>query len=1067
MKRKSNLTLSFRAVVMLLVMLLATVAQTTRAENTMYVIAEEIGGTISIGQRDENNIPSSNFTAYNIRLTFYYGERPSGYTEGSTVWSQRTASIGGSCIFDVPTSADTPAWFVSISKKDAARRQEAVVEVLFDPSFAAAKPTSTAYWFQYMKNLRGLNLNDLDVSKLTNAKYMFHRCTNLKYIYCESNWDRSKLSTSSSMFGECTSLPGYNAHKVDKAKAKPQPDGYFTTIGLTYNTAGGYYEINDEQDLIDLGDFVGGCSANHCEGKTFKLTADLDFTNMPNRSVNGNSGNFHPIGLVEDASFNGCFSGHFDGQNHTIKGLSYTNKMTSGTNNNAPVGLFKKVYGSNAVVERVLLIDPQMSGRASGCGGIAGDIDNGATIRNCTVLGGSIVHVNGVSGGIVGAYSNNATTIEGCTVIGTSVQDGMIIGSARSQNTIKDCIYYAPDGKGICSNYYTDGGGNQRVYQLTLDDGITATDATYSNALLPGKAYYASGATVSLDADRPGYMFKAYESSEATITGNTFTMPANDVSVTATWYDLAHFGYNEDPLVDGSAEHPYVISTTDGWNQLCDALDDNTTWNHFTGKTVKLGADITVSRIAGSNSHDFSGTFDGAGHKLTVNLTGTGNYTAPFYYLKPQSDDESVTIRGLKVDGTINTASKYAGGLVGGCHGKVNIIDCVSDVTINSSVSGDGTHGGLVGRMASSGTLSFDGCAFTGKMLTTNGTANCGGFLGWTMGTVNINNCLYAPAVMEDGETEVESSDSKAFARLNNTAVMNINNSFYTRTLGTAQGIQARNTTTLPTNIGEAGEDYRFVKAYAKGLKCNDLYYMVPEALTLANASDNDVESISGYFADVTLADRSLTKDGTWNTLCLPFSLSAEQIAESPLAGATIKEMDSSTSLSNDGLLTLNFKNAQSIEAGKAYIVKWETKGENIANPVFSGVTISNAALAETESTDGKVKFVGQYSPFTIDNDNINEILFIGSGNKIGYSKNPRQLKSCRAHFWVQPNGFSAGARVINIDLGDGVTTSINLVETDDEDASANGIYSLDGRRVKGEPTQKGVYVVNGKKIVK
>jgi hypothetical protein len=239
--------------------------------------------------------------------------------------------------------------------------------------------------------------------------------------------------------------------------------------------------------------------------------------------------------------------------------------------------------------------------------------------------------------------------------------------------------------------------------------------------------------------------------------------------------------------------------------------------------------------------------------------------------------------------------------------------------------------------------------------------------------------------------------------------------------------------------------------------------------VALADNADNGatLTALNDYPARVTLSGRTLTKDGTWNTLCLPFSLSAEQIAESPLAGAVIKEMDSSTSLSNDGLLTLNFKDAQSIEAGKAYIVKWETKGENIVNPLFHGVTISNSSLVETESTDGKVKFVGQYSPFAIDNDNINEILFIGSGNKIGYSKNPRQLKSCRAHFWVQPNGFSAGARVINIDFGDGMTTSINLVEADDEDASANGIYSLDGRRVKGEPTQKGVYIMNGKKVVK
>ena len=239
--------------------------------------------------------------------------------------------------------------------------------------------------------------------------------------------------------------------------------------------------------------------------------------------------------------------------------------------------------------------------------------------------------------------------------------------------------------------------------------------------------------------------------------------------------------------------------------------------------------------------------------------------------------------------------------------------------------------------------------------------------------------------------------------------------------------------------------------------------------VTLADNASNSsaISTNNGKSSTVILNGRTLTKDGTWNTLCLPFSLSAEQIEGSPLAGATIKEMDSSTSLSNDGLLTLNFKNAESIEAGKAYIVKWETKGENIVNPLFHGVTISNASLVETESTDGKVKFVGQYSPFAIDNDNINEILFIGSGNKIGYSKNPRQLKSCRAHFWVQPNGFSAGARVINLDFGDGITTSINLVEAKEDSNSESGMYTLDGRKLQNEPTQKGVYIINGKKVIK
>ena len=52
---------------------------------------------------------------------------------------------------------------------------------------------------------------------------------------------------------------------------------------LTWNATGGYFEIRDEQDLIDLGDFIASNAAYTCEGLTFKLTADLDFTNMPTR----------------------------------------------------------------------------------------------------------------------------------------------------------------------------------------------------------------------------------------------------------------------------------------------------------------------------------------------------------------------------------------------------------------------------------------------------------------------------------------------------------------------------------------------------------------------------------------------------------------------------------------------------------------------------------------------------------------------------------------------------------------------------------------------------------------
>ena len=48
----------------------------------------------------------------------------------------------------------------------------------------------------------------------------------------------------------------------------------------------------------------------------------------------------------------------------------------------------------------------------------------------------------------------------------------------------------------------------------------------------------------------------------------------------------------------------------------------------------------------------------------------------------------------------------------------------------------------------------------------------------------------------------------------------------------------------------------------------------------------------AGRKVNAILYGRKLYKDGDWNTLCLPFALTAEQIATGDLAGAIIKELD-------------------------------------------------------------------------------------------------------------------------------------------------------------------------------
>jgi len=258
-------------------------------------------------------------------------------------------------------------------------------------------------------------------------------------------------------------------------------------------------------------------------------------------------------------------------------------------------------------------------------------------------------------------------------------------------------------------------------------------------------------------------------------------------------------------------------------------------------------------------------------------------------------------------------------------------------------------------------------------------------------------------------------------------------------------------------------------------------------AVNLVDNADNAtaIGKLNGVIdIDVTLQNRTLSKSGEWNTLCLPFSMTATQIAASDLAGATIKEMDCSakgTEL-NNGTLTLKFTTAYdptdapdgSIVAGKPYIVKWNTTGDNISNPVFTGVTISSTAPTAVKSYDQKVTFVGQYSPFKIgdvsngDDGNLNEILMLGSGSALGYSKNARELKCFRAHFYVPADGGSAGARAFVVDFGDEETTAIVSMEDGRRNTEdVNDIwYTLDGRRFDGKPTKKGVYIVNGKKIV-
>lgn len=179
----------------------------------------------------------------------------------------------------------------------------------------------------------------------------------------------------------------------------------------------------------------------------------------------------------------------------------------------------------------------------------------------------------------------------------------------------------------------------------------------------------------------------------------------------------------------GTSGDPYLIASPADWETFATSTDE------YSDTFFKLTADITVTTM---RTKTFSGTFDGGGNTLTFNYTATGDNAAPFAYIT------GATIKNLRVAGTINTGYKFAAGIVAISNGG-SIENCQSSVTIDSSTSGDGTHGGLVAD-SYTGTLDISNCLFDGKLLGTT-TTSCGGIVGWhKQGTLNITNTLFAPA---------------------------------------------------------------------------------------------------------------------------------------------------------------------------------------------------------------------------------------------------------------------------------------------------------------------------------
>ena len=206
---------------------------------------------------------------------------------------------------------------------------------------------------------------------------------------------------------------------------------------------------------------------------------------------------------------------------------------------------------------------------------------------------------------------------------------------------------------------------------------------------------------------------------------------------------------------------------------------------------------------------------------------------------------------------------------------------------------------------------------------------------------------------------------------------------------------------------------------------------------------------------------RIFSKDH-WNTICLPFNVSKEALAETMGKNCALREF--TKTVENN---VLKFKDAVAIEAGVPYLIK---PVRDVANPIFSNVTyVKNIEPKAIEDTNGQFAFVGTFDPVNLSVDG-SDLFLLANGNLAKpKSKDVSEMYGMRAYFKInEQNSSSAKQITYAIDCGSDIVNGIQSLRVQPSTSSQH-IYNLQGVDVGTDihHLPAGVYVMGGKKIMK
>lgn len=224
------------------------------------------------------------------------------------------------------------------------------------------------------------------------------------------------------------------------------------------------------------------------------------------------------------------------------------------------------------------------------------------------------------------------------------------------------------------------------------------------------------------------------------------------------------------------------------------------------------------------------------------------------------------------------------------------------------------------------------------------------------------------------------------------------------------------------------------------------------QAVTLDEAQNYAPPTFTGSYVDVTLKRKLYTDE--WNSLCLPFPLSAAQIAELWGNGSKV------AILTGDSETKLSFSICDNIKAGKPCLLNPKRVNQDYTYEI-KDIEVSTWDNSDLQYIVGSTRMKGFFSPTKINKGSY----VIGEANKVYHLVSDMEAKGFRCYF----EDVTGRSRQLTWGIDDN-TTGIDGTFVAPHAQKIGNIYTVNGQLVRRNSTAAGlapgVYIMNGIKLI-